>query len=179
MKVLLISGSLRQASLNKALLRAAAKLLPAGNESAFARLDDVPPYNEDLDTDTPPAAVQRLRDVIDQADAVVIATPEYNGAVTGVLKNALDWASRPHGASALSNKPVAIMAAVPSPNAALWARENLQRICAVIGAAALPQTVGIPAAPTVVVDDEIRDPELRAEVVELLDRLILAAANGY
>jgi chromate reductase len=108
MKVLAISGSLRAAAYNTALLRAAAELAPEGVEvELYDGLELLPAYNEEHDTDTPPAEVARLREAIAAADAVLFATPEYNGSMPGHVKQALDWASRPHRASALWGKPVA------------------------------------------------------------------------
>src|ERR1041384_1957328 len=112
MRVLGISGSLRERSHNRALLEAAAGLLPPGVElELFDGLADVPLYNEDTDHDQPPAGVRELREAIDQADALLFATPEYNGSVPGVLKSAVDWASRPARAGALWGKTAAVMGA--------------------------------------------------------------------
>ncbi len=98
MRLLTISGSLRAASHNTALLRAAAELAPAGVEVLqFEGLDRLPHYNEDFDTDDPDREVQRLREQIAGADVVLISTPEYNGSMPGHLKGAVDWASRPFG----------------------------------------------------------------------------------
>src|SRR5262245_22834863 len=106
MRVLGISGSLRRGSLNTALLRAAAERLPAGAELVpFERLSEIPPYDEDVEVAGVPSAVRELREAIRGADAVLIATPEYNHSIPGQLKNALDWVSRPAGESALNGKP--------------------------------------------------------------------------
>src|SRR5713101_6705754 len=106
MKVLAISGSLRAGSHNTMLLRAAAEFLPKDVEfEIWEGLKAVPPYDEDDDTDPPPPAVARLRAAIAGADAVMIATPEYNSSIPGQLKNALDWASRPAATNVLRNKP--------------------------------------------------------------------------
>lgn len=106
-----IAGSLRHESYNRALLRAAAQLLPQGATLDIFDLDDsIPGFNEDLERE-PPAKVTELKRRIREADAVLIATPEYNYSVPGVLKNAIDWASRPYGDSAWFGKPVAIMGA--------------------------------------------------------------------
>ena len=113
MQILAISGSLRRDSHNTRLLRAAAQMLPPGAElELFDGLAAVPPYNEDDDVEPAPEAVQRLRDAIADSDALLIATPEYNASIPGVLKNAIDWASRAPD-QPFADKPVAIMGASP------------------------------------------------------------------
>lgn len=115
MNILGISGSLRAGSHNTALLRAAVDIAPADvTIQMYDRLRDLPPYDQDADTDSPPEPVADLRTRIGAADAVLIATPEYNYGVPGVLKNAIDWASRPSPGSVLAGKPVGIMGASPS-----------------------------------------------------------------
>jgi chromate reductase len=109
-RVVGIPGSLREGSFNRGLLRAAIELAPAGMEiRMFTRLGDIPPYNADVDDKGNPEPVQALKTAIREADAMLIATPEYNYGVPGVLKNAIDWASRPAGQSVLNRKPAAIM----------------------------------------------------------------------
>ena len=111
-RILGISGSLRRGSHNTSLLRAAARSLPPGVElERFDGLADLPHYNEDLDHEPVPAAVARLRAAIAAADGLLIATPEYNGSIPGVLKNAVDWASRPFPDNAVKGKPVAVIGA--------------------------------------------------------------------
>lgn len=107
-KFLGIAGSLRKASTNRSALRAAAELLPENVEMETFELNEMPPYNEELESD-PPAIVTKFKKKIREADAIVFATPEYNYSVPGVLKNAIDWASRPYGDSAWEGKPAAIM----------------------------------------------------------------------
>lgn len=114
MLIFALSGSLRRDSFNTRLLHAAEHLGPAGMEfDQYDGLRDLPHYDADLDTDTPPEPVADLRARITAADGVLIATPEYNYNVPGVLKNAIDWASRPPATSALRHKHVAIMGAAP------------------------------------------------------------------
>ena len=110
MKILGIPGSLRKASFNKAALRAAQKLLPAGASLEIFDLDGLPGFNQD-DEKNPPAKVVELKAKIRAADAILFATAEYNYSIPGVLKNAIDWASRPYGDSAWKGKPVGIMGA--------------------------------------------------------------------
>ena len=108
--ILGIAGSLRQGSYNKALLRAAAELLPPGASLEIFDLQGVTPFNPDVET-SPPAGVIEFKSKIRAAGAILFATPEYNYSVPGVLKNAIDWASRPSGDSAWKGKAAAIMSA--------------------------------------------------------------------
>jgi chromate reductase len=129
LEILGISGSLRASSHNTALLRAAVQIAAGRgmNVSVYDRLRDIPPYDEDLDTGTPPEAVAGLRARIRAADGVLISTPEYNYGVPGVLKNAIDWASRPAATSALLRKPVAIMGAAPTNFGSVRAQHALRQ----------------------------------------------------
>lgn len=109
-RILGIAGSLRQASYNRGALRAATQLVPEGATLETFDLDGIPGFNQD-DEQNPPAKVAEFKRTIHEADAILIVTPEYNYSIPGVLKNAIDWASRPYGASAWNGKPVAIMGA--------------------------------------------------------------------
>ncbi len=134
MRVLGISGSLRSGSLNSALLRAAAERLPAGAELVeFERLREVPPYDEDVELNGTPAVVEELREAVRNADAVLIATPEYNHSIPGQLKNALDWASRPAGKSALNGTPAAVIGASTGMFGAVWAQAELRKVLGAMG----------------------------------------------
>ena len=108
--ILGIAGSLRKQSYNRALLRAAHELTPEDARMDIFELDGIPPFNQD-DEATPPAKVADLKQQVRNADAILLVTPEYNYSVPGVLKNAIDWASRPYGDSAWNGKPVALMGA--------------------------------------------------------------------
>ena len=110
MKILGFAGSLRKGSYNRALLRAAGELLPEGVTMETFDITGIPLFNQDLEMD-PPAAVKEFKAKIREADAILIVTPEYNYSIPGVLKNAIDSASRPHGDNAFDGKPVAIMSA--------------------------------------------------------------------
>jgi chromate reductase len=114
LRVLGIPGSLRDGSFNRALLRTAIELAPDGMTiTIFDDLAAIPPYNADVEAHGDPPAVAAFKSAIAAADALLIATPEYNYGVPGVLKNAIDWASRPPGKSVLNGKPAAIMGATP------------------------------------------------------------------
>ena len=109
-RILGIAGSLRRQSYNRATLRAATQLVPEDASIDIFELDGIPGFNQD-EEQNPPAKVTELKSRIHAADAILIVTPEYNYSVSGVLKNAIDWASRPYGDSAWNGKPAAIMGA--------------------------------------------------------------------
>ena len=173
LRVLGISGSLRAESHNTKLLRAAGELMPDDVELVvFEELKAVPPYDEDDDRDPVPEGAQRLRDALAGADAVLIATPEYNSSVPGQLKNALDWASRPLSTNVLRNKPVAVIGASTGMFGAVWAQAELRKVLAAIGARVVEGEVAVGHAQTRFDSDgELTDgdvaEQLRA-VVELL-----------
>ena len=134
MKLLAISGSLRAGSYNTALARAAVDLAPAGVDvEVFDGLGDLPLFDADLEGDSHDA-VRHLRDEIGAADAVLFVTPEYNGSIPGVLKNAVDWASRPRDGAALRDKTVAVAGASTGQYGAMWAQQDLRRVLGVAGA---------------------------------------------
>jgi chromate reductase len=137
MKILALSGSLRRESFNTALAYAARELAPDGVEvEVYDRLALIPHYDQDLDHEDveTPESVADLRRRIEDADALLVITPEYNGSVTGVLKNAIDWASARHRGSWLRNKTVAIAGATTGPYGAIWAQQDLRRILGIAGA---------------------------------------------
>jgi chromate reductase len=123
-----IAGSLREASLNKSLLRAAVELAPPGmGISIYMRLGDIPPYNDDVFLKGDPEPVADMKTFIAGADALLIVTPEYNYGVPGVLKNAIDWASRPSGKCVLNRKPAAIMGCSPGLGGTIRAQHALRQ----------------------------------------------------
>src|SRR4030042_1040160 len=109
-KILGFVGSLRKGSYNKALMRAAVELTPEDAKIEVFDLEGIPPFNQDLERQ-PPQIVKDFKAKIRKADAILIASPEYNYSVPGVLKNAIDWASRPYGDTAFEGKPAALMGA--------------------------------------------------------------------
>jgi chromate reductase len=173
MRVLAISGSLRTDSHNTALLRAAAELAPEGVEvELYEGLELLPPYNEEHDTDEPPAEVARLRDAIASADAVLFATPEYNGSMPGHMKQALDWASRPYQSSALWGKPVAVVGASVTDYGAVWAQDHLRKGLGIAGARVLEEELPVSKAPEKFdADGVLVDLELRDRLAEIVDQL--------
>jgi chromate reductase, NAD(P)H dehydrogenase (quinone) len=173
MQILAISGSLRRDSHNTRLLRAAALALPLGVQlELYDGLAALPPYCEDADVEPAPVAVEDLRARIAAADALLIATPEYNASIPGVLKNAIDWASRPFPDNALRGKPVAVIGASTGLFGAVWAQAELRKVLHHAGADALEEELPVALAhqafePT----GELADPELKQGLVELLDAL--------
>jgi chromate reductase len=167
MKVLGISGSLRQGSHNARLLRAAAELLPPGAElEEFAALRDVPPFDEDAEHSPPPAVVA-LKDAIAGADAVLIATPEYNHSIPGVLKNALDWVSRPIAENPMHGKPSLVIGASTGMFGAVWAQAETRKVLGALGARVLDEELPVAKAP-----DGLDDTALLARLEELLRQLV-------
>ncbi len=123
-----VPGSLREGSLNKGLLRAAVELAPAGMEiQIYTRLGNLPPYNDDVFQKGDPEPVADLKTFISGADAILISTPEYNYGIPGVLKNAIDWASRPAGKSPLNRKPAAIMGCSPGLGGTIRSQHALRQ----------------------------------------------------
>jgi chromate reductase, NAD(P)H dehydrogenase (quinone) len=172
MRLLAISGSLRRDSHNSALARIAAGLAPAGVEvEVFEGLRDVEPYDQDLDGDFSPPGATAFRAALERADAVVIATPEYNSSIPGQLKNALDWASRPLGDSALTGLPVAVIGASTGRFGAVWAQAELRKVLGASGARVVDGELAIPQADQALAGDVgLRDPQH----VEALRRIVEA-----
>jgi chromate reductase len=177
MRVLGISGSLRRGSLNSALLRTAAERLPAGAELVeLERLREVPPYDEDVDAEATPEVVEELRDAVRRADAVLIATPEYNHSIPGQLKNALDWVSRPAGKSALNGKPAAAIGASTGIFGAVWAQAELRKVLSAMGGRVVEGELPIGHAQKLLVKDRLDlSPEQAHKLEELLDELVAQA----
>ena len=172
MNILGISGSLRRDSHNTRLLGAARALLPEGAElQVFDGLAEIPPFSEDVEHH-PPASVLALREAIMEADAVLVATPEYNGTLPGQLKNALDWVSRPVGTSPLRGKPVAVIGASTGMFGAVWAQADARKVLGLIGARVLDGGLPVAQAHETLADDGLpHDDALREALRELLGEL--------
>jgi chromate reductase len=175
MRILGISGSLRAQSYNSALLREAARLAPEGvTVELYDGLESLPPYNEDRDTEQPPAEVARLRSEIADADALLISTPEFNGTAPGQLKHAIDWASRPYGEpAALWGKPVAVIGASVTDYGALWAQDHVRKALGIAGARVLES--GLPlgrAADRFDGRGALADEDTRERLEEILEELV-------
>jgi chromate reductase len=146
MRVLALSGSLREGSYNTLLLGAAERLLPGDVEFEqypARQLAAVPPYDADLEAEGQPGSVVDLKEAIAAADAIVIATPEYNSSIPGQLKNVLDWVSRPIRENPLRGKPVVVVGASTSAYGAIWAQAELRKVLGVLGARVVDAEVAI------------------------------------
>ena len=177
--ILGIAGSLRQSSYNRSLLRAARELLPAGVELVEHDLRDLPLYDGDVEAAGDPQAVTALKDAIRDADAILIATPEYNRGIPGVLKNAIDWASRPPLASPLAHMPVAVVGASTGLGGTARAQEQVRSALEFPGALVLeePQVLVPEAFLRFDESGELTDDGVRAELGDLLDALVRVASD--
>jgi chromate reductase len=172
-KVLGVSGSLRADSYNTRLLEEAAAAAPTGVEvevSDPSLIADLPLYDQDLEDEGAPASVERLREAWAEADAILFATPEYNGSVPGGLKNAIDWASRPKFESALTNRTVAVIGASTGQFGALWGQQDLKKVLGIAGARVVGDPVPVARAQEGFADG------LRDELRSVLQLLVEAAA---
>jgi chromate reductase len=173
MRVLGIPGSLRSGSYNRALLQAARELAPVGMEIVDFDLHELPFYDGDVEAAGDPEPVTAFKEAIRSADALLIATPEYNRGVPGVLKNAVDWASRPPLGSPLTGKPVAIMGASTGLGGTARAQEQLRAALEFSRANVLAQPEVLVPEAYLRFDEEGRlvDEEARSQLAELLAAL--------
>lgn len=174
MKVLGISGSLRERSYNRLLLKAAALEMPDGVElTMYQGLAQIPPFDEDAEA---PAVVRALRQAIAGADAVLVSTPEYNNSIPGQLKNALDWVSRPFPNNALRSKPVAVMGASTGLFGAVWAQAEMRKVLGKIGAWVIDEELPVGQAHEAFLPDgRLKDGDQRAALSHLINQLLNTA----
>lgn len=173
LKILGIAGSLRKDSYNKALIRAAVELTPDEAEIEIFDIADVPLYNQDLEAARPPI-VAELKNKIENADAILFATPEYNYSVPGVFKNAIDWASRPYGDNSWDGKPAAIMGASMGILGTARAQYHLRQVCVSLNLHLLnhPEVLVSSAKEKFDKDGKLIDEKTREKIRELLIALI-------
>ena len=173
MEILGLSGSLRRDSHNARLLAGARKLLPSGVELViFDQLAAVPPFNEDNEHTIPPA-VAALKAAIAGADALLVATPEYNASIPGTLKNALDWVSRPVSSTPLRDKPAAVIGASTSLFGAVWAQAETRKVLSTIGARVVDRELPVAQADEALGSDGLPRDELATEQLSAtLDELL-------
>ena len=171
--VLALVGSLRTASINRQLAELAAQSAPDGvTVVVYDGLGDLPFYNEDIDTADAPAAVSALRAAAAGADAALVVTPEYNGSIPGVLKNAIDWLSRPWGDGAFKDKPLAVIGTALGRYGGAWAHDETRKSFGIAGARVVESiSLSLPAGP---LDGKHprEDAEVAAAVREALTKLV-------
>ena len=172
-RILGFAGSLRRASYNRGLVRAASELAPTGVAIEVFDLSDLPLYNQDVEAAGEPASVVAFKHAMARADALLVATPEYNHGIPGVLKNAIDWASRPRVTSPLRDKSVAVMGASPGTGSTARAQAQLREAFVFTGACVmpLPELLVGGAGDHFDLDGNLTDPTVRAAVGELLEAL--------
>src|SRR5215212_7790493 len=171
MRILGIAGSLRRGSHNRKLLRAAGNALPPGAELVeWEGLRSLPIFDEDMEND-PPAVVQDFLDAVEEADAILISTPEYNASLPGGLKNALDWASRPFPDNVLKDKPSAVIGASTGLFGAVWAQAEVRKVLRASGAHVLESELPVGMADSAFADGDLLDPELTGRLGDLVDDL--------
>ncbi len=174
MQILGIAGSLREGSVNRALLRLAAESLPDGVELAvWEGLRDIPPYDEDIEGEGS-LPVAGFRSAVLKADAVLISTPEYNGSIPGALKNVLDWGSRPNATNAFRGKPVAVIGGSPGAFGGVWAHAETRKVLGIMGARVVGAELSLGKAP-----DRLAHPddELRGQLRDVVETLVAEAAQ--
>lgn len=173
-KILGFAGSLRKGSYNKAILSAAAEMVPDDAELEIFDIEGIPPFNQDLENDPAPK-VREFKAKIRAADALLIVTPEYNYSMPGVLKNAIDAASRPYGDSAFDDKPIAIMGASVGTTGTARAQYHLRQSCVFLNMHPLNQPEVMVASAHEKIDESghLHDEETRRRIRELLEALVV------
>lgn len=173
-QILGVPGSLRQASYNRGLLRAAQDVAPAGVEIEVFDLADIPPYNADVEKQGDPEPVRALKEAMGTADALLIATPEYNYSIPGVLKNAIDWASRPPADSVLQQKPIALMGASPGRFGTSRAQPALRQVFVFTNSLVMVHPELLVAGARDLFDDAgtVRDEATRQRIRQVVDGLV-------
>jgi chromate reductase len=171
--VLAFGGSLRKGSYNRALLRAAQEMVPSGARLEVFDIAGIPAFNQDLETNPPPI-VKEFKAKIRAADAILIATPEYNYSIPGFLKNAIDSASRPYGDNAFDGKPVALMGASVGTLGTARAQYHLRQSCVFLNMHPLNQPeVMVPLAQEKIdKDGKVTDQKTREKIRQLLESLV-------
>jgi chromate reductase len=179
-RVLALNGSLRRESYNGRLLQAARHLLaPYASLAVWGELALLPPYNEDDDGDDPGETVRGLREAVAGADALLVATPEYNATLPGALKNAIDWASRPYPDSALAGKPAAVVGSSTGLFGAVWAQAEVRKALRTAGARIVEQDLPLGRAmDAFAADGSLRDPELVSRLAEIMEALLALVGQG-
>jgi len=173
-KILGIAGSLRENSYNKLLLKAASKLLPPFTELEIFEIDKIPLYNQDVEETVFPEEVKEFKTKIEAADALLISTPEYNHSYPGVLKNAIDWASRPYGHNSFTEKPTAVISASPGLFGGIGAQDQLKQVLLALNARLVTQPAVIVTSAHQKIDQDgnVLDTNTKQFIVQLITNLV-------
>ncbi len=173
-QILGFAGSLRKQSYNRAILAAALEMVPGDATLEVFDLEGIPPFNQDLELQ-PPEKVKEFKAKIRAADAILIVTPEYNYSIPGVLKNAIDWASRPYGDNALDGKPVAVMGASPGMTGTARAQYHLRQTFVFLNMYPMNRPeVMVPSANEKIDENgKVKDEKTRKKIKELLESLVI------
>jgi len=171
--ILGFAGSLRKNSFNRSILRAALELVPENAKLEIFDLEGIPPFNQDLEGQVP-EKVKNFKVKIKAADAILISTPEYNYSIPGVLKNAIDWASRPYGDNSFEGKPVAIMGASPGMTGTARSQYHLRQTFVFLDMHPINRPEVIVPFANEKIDEQgrVTDPKTREKIRELLESLI-------
>ncbi|MGA2790569.1 MAG: NAD(P)H-dependent oxidoreductase [Candidatus Bathyarchaeia archaeon] len=180
-RILGIAGSLRKNSFNKQLLQAATKLLPKAAQLELFGIDDIPLYNQDVEVSGIPEAVKRFKERIESADAILIATPEYNHSYPGILKNAIDWGSRPYGQNSFNGKPVAVISASPGTFGGVGAQDQLKQVLLALNMhlVSQPAVIVTSAHDKIDSDGNLTDPITTQFFTQLLANLVEFTRKFY
>lgn len=174
-RILALVGSLRAGSTNRQLAEAAVQVAPEGAEvTVFEGLADIPFYNEDIDVEgSVPAAAAKLRETAAAADAFLLFSPEYNGTIPAVLKNAIDWLSRPYGAGGFGGKPVAVIGTAFGQYGGVWAQDEARKAVGIAGGKVIEDIkLSIPSSVTRFAETHPSDDaEVAAQLTEVVARL--------
>jgi len=178
-KILGIAGSLRKDSYNKLLLRAASKLLPPTAQLEIFDISSIPLYNQDMEAAAFPGEVKTFKRKIEAADALLIATPEYNHSYPGVLKNAIDWASRPYGDNSFDGKPTAVISASPGLFGGIAAQDQLKQVLLALNTRLVPQPAVIVSSVQQKIDSDgnVLDPNTKQFLLQLTTNLVNLARH--
>ncbi|QIZ34726.1 NADPH-dependent FMN reductase [Saccharopolyspora sp. ASAGF58] len=169
MQILGLCGSLRKGSYNRMLLMAAAELCGDVEMVVFEGLGDIPAYNADVPV---PESVRHLDQLIRDTDGLLIATPEYNSSIPGVLKNALDWISVPFANNPVMGKPAAVVGSSTGMFGAVWAQHEARKVLTALGGAVVDTDLPIARADEVLTADGLVDPDLRVALGDIVGTLV-------
>jgi chromate reductase len=173
-RILAVAGSLRRNSYNRLLLKAASKLLSPSAQLEIFEIDKIPLYNQDIEETAFPEEVKAFKRKIESADALLIATPEYNHSFPGVLKNAIDWASRPYGHNSFNGKPTAVISASPGLFGGVAAQDQLKQVLLALNTKIVPQPAVIVSLVQNKIDQDgdVLDPNTKQFMQQLIANLV-------